>query len=272
MAMGDIWRMTQSNVVPLPIRTSVFDAGAFARLLRRSGKPVRGGLHGIGYQARVAIANYDQHIAKHYRAILPDGLAAACSQADIHFDTPQFGLIIEFEEPAEIAVHDGDMVLDDSLRALVAQFGGVILRNATVAGDVRQRFHRNIFPHLKFHVDRGPTSANQYSCFTRDPDDPAQRQPRLSSTVFVANIVAWLEMIARGHANTDSERGVRASYDLFQDGKAGKLFGKVILEQPWIAPAGNGEIAVIDNRTVLHATFDKHNRRRGYPIGARYLI
>jgi hypothetical protein len=270
--MGDIVPMTQSNIIPLPTRAGVFDVDAFAPLLRQPGKALRGGFHGAGYEARVAIANYDQLIARHYQAIAPDGLAAACSLADIHFDTPQFGLAITFEEQTEIAVHDCDMVLDESFRSLVAQFGGIFLRNATIAGAAREKFHRNIFPHLKFHVDRGPTSANQYSCFTRDPDDTAQRQPRLSSTVFVANIVAWLEMISKGRADANTERGVRASYELFQDSKAAKLFGKIILEQAWEAPAGTGEIAVIDNRTVLHATYDKQKKARGYPIGGRYLI
>jgi TolB-like protein len=211
-------------------------------------------------------------IARHYGAIAPDGLAAACSLADIHFDTPQFGLIINFEQPTLLAVHDRDMVLDHSIRALVAQFGAVIFRNAAIAGAGREKYHRNIVPHLKFHVDRGPTSANQYSCFTRDPDDPVQRHPRLSSTTFVTNIVAWLEMVRTGRANAKTERGIRVSYELFQEGRAAKLFGKVILEQPWEAPEGIGEIAVIDNRTVLHATYDKRKRQRGYPIGARYLI
>ena len=99
-----------------------------------------------------------------------------------------------------------------------------------------------------------------------------QRHPRLSSTIFVANIVAWLEMVRTGRANANTERGIRASYDLFQEGRAAKLFGKVILEQPWDAPEGIGEISVIDNRTVLHATYDKQTKQRGYPIGARYLI
>ena len=272
MALGDTPPMTQSNIIPLPARTGVFDVDAFAPLLRQPGKALRGGLYGVGYEARVAIANYDQLIARHYQAVAPDGMAAACSLADIHFDTPQFGLAITFEKQTEIAVHDCDMVLDESLRALVAQFGGVFLHNAPITGAAREKFHRNIFPHLKFHVDRGPTSANQYSCFTRDPDDAVQRQPRLSSTVFVANIVAWLEMVSKRRADAHTERGVRASYELFHDEMAAKLLGRIILEQAWEAPAGTGEIAVIDNRTVLHATYDKEKKTRGYPIGARYLI
>ncbi|MBT4490414.1 MAG: hypothetical protein HOC72_22935, partial [Rhodospirillaceae bacterium] len=192
--------MIQSNIVPLPTRSGVFDVDGFKPLISQPARTIHGGLPGVGYQARVAIANYDQCLTRHYRAIAPKGLAAACNLADIHFDTPQFGLIITFDEPTEVAVHDGDMVLDQSIRALIAQFGAVSMRNATIAGAAREKFHRNIFPHLKFHVDRGPTSVNQYSCFTRDPDDPVQSLPRLSSTVFIANIVAWLEMVRTGRA------------------------------------------------------------------------
>jgi hypothetical protein len=264
--------MKQSNVISLPRRPGLFDTRAFASLSAQPARDLRGGFQGIGYGARIAVRDYDRIITRHYRAIAPDGLAAACSLADIHFDTPQFGLVIAFDDPAEVAVHDGDLVLDQSIRALVAQFGAVFLRNATIAGAARERFHRNIFPHLKFHVDRGPTSSNQHSCFTRDPDDPAQREPRRSSTLFIANIVAWLEEVRTSRADPGLERGTRASYDLFQNGQAAKLFGKIILEQAWNAPAGTGEIAIIDNRTVLHATYDKHKKRRGYPIGTRYLI
>lgn len=63
-----------------------------------------------------------------------------------------------------------------------------------------------------------------------------QCHPRLSSTIIVANIVAWLEMVRTGRANANTDRGIRASYDLFQEGRAAKLLGKVILEQPWDAP------------------------------------
>ncbi len=61
------------------------------------------------------------------------------------------------------------------------------------------------------------------------------------------------------------------SYNLYPDA-ARDLFGDVILEQPWDAPEGTGEIAVIDNRTVLHASYHKDGRTKGYAIGARYLI
>ena len=67
------------------------------------------------------------------------------------------------------------------------------------------------------------------------------------------------------------EQGTRMSIDLFADDAAAQL-GDVVLEQPWSEPHGTGEIAVIDNATVLHATYHKTDPIKGYPIGARYLI
>ena len=39
-----------------------------------------------------------------------------------------------------------------------------------------------------------------------------------------------------------------------------------------LGPAGTTEIAVIDNRTMLHATYAKNKKTRRYPIGERHLI
>ncbi len=229
---------------------------------------IRGDLAGISHQAGIAVPDYGEKIARYYAAQIGNGLPGACARAQIPFDLAQFGLLVAFESPVEIAVHDTAMRLDDGLRALVGRFGPVILKNAVVDHTVRGRFHRNIFPPLRFHVDRGPTMPNRYSCFTRDPLDAEQRGPRASSTLFIANIVAWLETLRTGESPAP---GVKPSYDLFAGQDLAPLFGNVILEQPWSAPAGTGEIAVLDNRAALHATWHKDGRTPGYRIGARYL-
>lgn len=247
------------------------DPRAFAALAAGLEREVAGKLAGVDFRACIAIPDYGKKIARHYRPQMRGGLPAACARAEIPFDLSEFGLLIEFERPVEIAVHDPSMDLDDGMRALVGRFGPVILRNALVDRAVRGRFHRNIFPPLRFHVDRGPSMPNQYSCFTRDPMDAEQRGPRASSTLFIAPIVAWLEEAKNGAGSWAAARGVKASYDLFKDLDVAALFGSVILEQPWTAPLGVGEIAVLDNRTVLHATWHKDGRTPGYRIGARYL-
>lgn len=244
----------------------------FEHLMNRPGDEIQGSLNGISFTATVAFPRYHQNIFEHYSAIIPDGLPAACSRAEIPFGLPKFGLVVNFQSAAEIYIHGEDMVLADGIKDLVAQFGPVILRNAVVTENARDRFHRNIFPHLRFHVDRGPSAPNQYSCFTRDPDDPEQRIPRASSTAFIANIVGWLELVRSGRCDPDNELGVRPSYDLWEGRDMSSLLGNVILEQPWSEPAGVGEIAVVDNRTTLHATYHKDGRTKGYRIGARYLI
>ena len=252
--------------------TTEFDVAAFAPLLRRPERGLEGRFKGLPYSARIAIPDYGERVARHYAGVARDGLAAAGIGAGIAFELPRFGLIVEFDQAASIRVHAEDMVLDDSIRALIARFGAVFFRNARIAGAARRRFHRNIFPHLRFHVDRGANAVNQYSCFTRDPGEAEQRPPRDSSTLFIANIVAWLELVRSGGCDPSRERGVRAKYDLYGDCAVAELFGQVVLEQPWDAPEGSGEIAVIDNRTVLHATYHKDGETRGYPIGARYLV
>ena len=37
------------------------------------------------------------------------------------------------------------------------------------------------------------------------------------------------------------------------------------------APAGTGEIGLLDHRTVLHASYDPRPKQKGYPIAVRYL-
>lgn len=255
-----------------PSAPGLFDPATFLCLSRDPAGEVSGTIDGIPYRARIAIENYADRIARYYERSLPDSLAAVCEENDIPFDLPQFGLVVEFDRAVDICVHDGDMVLDGSIGALVDRFGPVIFRNARMTGDIRAKFHRNIFPHLRFHVDRGPRMPNQYSCFTRDPSTPEQYAPRTSSTLFIANIVAWLEEARLSADDARPEAGVRTSYDIFHDGPTAPLLGDIVLEQPWTAPDGIGEICVIDNRTVLHATYNRDGQSRGYPIGARYLF
>ena len=251
----------------------MFDVTAFEPLRRNPGSEIVGNLDGIPFSARIAIPRYDVSIARHYRDVAPDGLSAICAEAAIPFDLPHFGLALHFARPVEVSFHDKHMVLDESIRALVARFGPVILHNAQLGAAIRGRFHRNIFPHLRFHVDRAPLAENQYSCFTRDPRDPDQRAQRASSTLFIANIVSWLERARDAGGGMRPPIGVTSGYcELFDGQSIAPLLGEIILEQPWIEPDGTGEICVIDNRTVLHATYHKDGRTEGYPIGTRYLF
>ena len=61
-------------------------------------------------------------------------------------------------------------------------------------------------------------------------------------------------------------------YDIFKTQPLDDLLGEIVLDQPWTAATSVGEIAAIDNRTVLHASCYRNTKTAGYPIGTRYLI
>jgi len=78
-------------------------------------------------------------------------------------------------------------------------------------------------------------------------------------------------MVRAGACDPVAERGMRASYHQFGGTDMACLPGNTVRDQPWNEPDGTGEIAVIDNRTVQHASYHKDGRTDGYRIGARYL-
>jgi hypothetical protein len=227
---------------------------------------------GIGYPARVAIPHYGTRIERLYANQLRGGLAAACQLAEIDFQFEQLGLIIEFDTPVELSLYDAQQTLDERLRRDVDVFGPVVVRSAHLDAGNRAQCQPNTFPDLHFHFDRGPNQPNQISMYTRDCINPVQRKPRTSSAVFVANIVAHLQYHkeANGRANID-RKGLRARYDIFDNLSVRLLLGDVVFEQPWTADTTAGETAVIDNRTVLHASYYRRPKDCGYSLGTRYL-
>lgn len=224
----------------------------------RTGR-VAGTLGGVPFQARIAIQNHMDKVRQHYAAELRD-----CA---LPLQYPQFGVVIDFEQPIELEVHDAGRVLDDGLREVLAQFGPVMLRNAVMPERERAGGQRNIFPSLRFHFDRGATQADRYSLFWRDPFDPVHRDPRTSSTLIVANAVAQLQAFKEG----DTSRELKPLYQLYENEDVRPLVGNVVIEQAWSAPPSTGEITILDNRTVLHASYYRRAKDKGYPIGVRYL-
>ena len=98
-------------------RPALFDTNAFAPLSRNPAARVRGGVAGVPFTAAIAIPDYGDRIAHHYRDTARDGLAAACGEASLSFDLEHCGLVVTFDRAAELPVHDGDMILDESIRA-----------------------------------------------------------------------------------------------------------------------------------------------------------
>lgn len=236
------------------------DPRTLSALQRDPGSPFEGRLNGAAYTARIEIPDYGARIEKHYGRQL-DALA-------IDFPFRHFGLSIDFDQPAELAVHDDERHLDDGLRALLHRFGALTLRNAYMPDRVRESGQRNVFQSLSFHIDRGRNQDDNISLFWRDPFDPVQRQPRSSSTLVLANAAAYLQAVKEGQ----SEHAFKLLYQLFENEEIEPLVGEVMVELGWRAPEGVGEIAMVDNRTVLHASYYARPKFKGYPIAVRYLF
>ncbi len=243
---------------------------ALDELARDPHQAVEGMVNGCPYHAAIAIPDYGRKIASHFACGDTLGLRRIGNETSIPFNFQHFGLICTFEDTVELAVHDDELTLDDALRRAVARFGPLIIRNVHLPRSGPKEGQRNIFPHLKFHFDRGPNQPTQYSLFTRDPFDAVQIHPRDSSTVFVANIVAHLQY-AKEQGRRPADEARRSSYDIFLDEPMEELLGAVVMEQAWDAPEGTGEISLLYNRTVLHASYYRTAKVKGYPIGVRYL-
>lgn len=236
-------------------------------ILAAPGKPRSASHDSVSFQLSVGIPDYGWKIANHYADQVDGNLGAICSKASLAFDLSSFGLIVTFDKPLELELYDGDSLLDENVKKIINHFGPLIFRNAYLATKFRNQGQRNIFPDLNFHVDRGSNQDNQYSLFCRDPFDDVQKAPRESSTLFIANIVAYLQSVKEGHP---PKTGPQTLYSIFKDEDIKPLIGDIVLEQPWTEPEGTGEICVLDNRTIQHASY--YRGGRGYPIGVRYLF
>ena len=180
-------------------------------------------------------------------------------------DFQSFGLLISFDQPTEVLVYDDEWRLPEGLRELTRVFGPVILRNAYLSEAKRQEGQRNIFESLAFHLDRGHHMENRYSLFIRDPFDPVQREPRKSSTLILSYNAAQLQAMEEGKPVGPT----KPRYNIFTDKDVEELADRIMIRQRWSAPEGIGELCLLDNRTVYHASYYKHDK--GYPIGVRYL-
>ena len=209
---------------------------------------------------KLGIQNYRSNLENQYRKDF----------SSLSFE--HFGLILTFQTPTQLQLHDSDMQLIPGIAKLLEEFGPVILRNASLPDRLADIGHRNRFPHLRFHRDRNSGQPTPISLFYRNPTDAEQRFPRTSSTLLISNEHARLELERTGN-------GIDAKTDLshcmlFTDQPSHQLrqeqFSTLILEQPWDEPEGTGEICIQDNRKLLHASFYRNAQQDGYRIGVRY--
>lgn len=254
------------------VRTIDVPQQTIARLNENPDKPLAVRVGGHPCTAKICIPDADKKISAHFRDLLTQGplaqgLATLVSSVDLPQPFRHFGIRLRFDKATQIEVYDRDLMLAEDLRALITAYGTVMLENAYMSDTCRSEGQRNIFPDLDFHFDRSPIHPNRYSLFCRDPFDTIQRAKRDSSTLIITNVGAYLQQLREGYAPADCKR---AMYRIFRNADIDSLVNEIILEQEWRAPEGTGEICLIDNRTVFHASYYRHGK--GYPIGVRYLF
>lgn len=243
----------------------------YNRLSARPEGSVNDRYQNIGYSAKFVIPNYRQKIEDYYSDIIQGSLAKECETSGIYMPFEHFGIAIKFEKPTEVSLYNGELRIHDGLCDLISSAGPIILQNVYLETAVRDYGHRNRFPHLQFHIDRSAKQEARHSMYTRDPFDAEQKHPRTSSTLFITNIVAHLQALKEGTVTRESAEEIITTRLIFEKEDMEKAIGNVILEQAWTQPEGTGEICIIDNISVLHASYYRDAQRSGYKIGVRYL-
>lgn len=249
-----------------------FEMSILQSLDKAPQQPAAGKLFGRDVTIRYVIPGIQANIESHYREQLAGStLVDYANRVDAPIHYRHFGLSIHFREPTELHLHTPELVMDAGLRALIDRVGPVILKNVYIEKATREPSHRNRFPHLNFHIDRSSEQVTVYSLYTRDPFDDEQRFPRTSSTLFIPNIVGYLQAVKEGLVDPANDRGARTAAVLFAEEDVSTLFGQLIVEHRWDEPEGVGELSSIDNRTVLHSSYYRDPHEKGYKIGVRYL-
>lgn len=241
------------------------------KLLEQPHQPLTTQIGRYRAQLQIALPDYDQKLRGFYgQQLLPD-FEITCNRSGIRCNSKHFGLVIRFETPAVLQMHDSNMQLLGSSKALIALFEVVMIHNARVDEPSRNIGHRNRFPHLNFHRDRNEHQPTPYSLYTRDPLDPEQSKPRISSTLFATNLIGYLQCMREQNYEHIKVKGPLPHYNIFHQEDMTEVIDNVVLEQRWDEPEGVGEIAMLDNRNTLHASYLRYNNKHGYRIGVRYL-
>ncbi len=159
-------------------------------------------------KAHIIIPSLRKKIIAHYKDILQENLDSFCRKVEVPFCFDHFGLVIAFSNPMELILHNEKMEIDEGLRTLIAAVGPVVIKNVYLDKTSRELGHRNRFPNLNFHVDRSVGQREIYSMYTCNPFDEEQQHPRPSSTLFIANIVGYLQAVKENRLNPSKDKGV----------------------------------------------------------------
>lgn len=242
-----------------------------AKLELNPDSSVSGNISGHSFEAKIIIPNYLQIIQQAYKTQLDHSLDYYINNLKLPALFKHFGVCISFNEPTEIHLHNLDMELESSAKQLIDKYGALILHNVHLDSDMRDMGHRNRFPQLNFHIDRNPQQDTHYSLYTRNPFDEEQKQPRTSMTVFIPYLVAYLQGIKEGRGSIADEDGIITRSELYTPVEIPELLNSVILPHTWDQLEGVGEISMIDNANILHASYYPDESNKGYRIGVRYV-
>lgn len=241
------------------------------QLLKNPSESLEGEVNGKACLFKIVSPYYVELIAKHYDRQLHHDLNYYHDHLKIPILFTHFGLCVDFKEQTELHLHDDDMLLPDTVKALLKNFGALIIRNVYLDSSVRDMGHRNRFPQLNFHVDRIPSQISYYSVYTRNPFDEEQKYPRTSSTLFIPTLVGYLQALSEGKTNLLSAHGLINNAMLFNEDDIKEVLDTVAVQHAWNQPTGVGEISIINNCNMLHASYYPDIYNKGYRIGVRYL-
>ena len=225
----------------------------------------------LKYTAKIIIPNYSKNLETYFSKLIGSTLQSECDSIDFGVNFEHFGVSINFDEPLEVDLYNSDLKLQSGLCDIIARVGPISLKNVYFGSAIRDDGHRNRFPQFQFHIDRSAKQETRYSLYTRNPFDEEQKHPRTASTLFTSNISAYLQGVKQKLIQKNIDKCAPTSALLFETELMEEIMGKVVLEQRWDQPEGTGEIAIIDNATVLHASFYRDASQSGYRIGVRYL-
>ena len=236
-----------------------------------TGVPVEGKLlSGSAFKLSLGIIDYEEKLIQQYKSILQPNFNGFCKRFNIPALFKDFAIIFEFRKPCELQIYNREMELEPILKNLIAKFGVVYFKNAYLDKIARSDGHKNKFRQLSFHKDRSDIQPTPYSCFTRDPFDEMHIPPRTSSTLFIPNITGFLQMIFEKQLVDPLEFKIFNHIEIYNEKNIRDFLGTTVFEVPWTAPAGTGEVSILDNRTLLHASYYRKTED-SYQIGVRYL-
>jgi len=248
-----------------------FDLDVIRILLKNPTGCYQGAIGDCKYRMHIVSPHYVELICNHYNKVLSHELDFYHEQLKIPIVFPHFGLCMEFTEATELHLHKKDMLLPEPVKLLIKHFGVVIMQNVYLDTNVRDMGHRNRFPQLNFHVDRIPSQGSFYSVYTRNPFDDEQKYPRTSSTLFIPTLVAYLQSLKEGKEGLLNDKGLISNAVLFDSDSIKPLLNNIVVQHSWDQPTGTGEISIINNCNILHASYYPNILNMGYRIGVRYL-